>query len=156
MTLDERPDPRGYTGCNRPSREGRQSGGGSPLVAPLQNPMHDTDTRAAATKRSSSHILARNIFFLLAGQVVSSVLSLILTAVLGRWLGVEDFGIYYLLVAFSTFAYVLVDWGQSAYLIRESARRHEDDGKLLGGALVFRAVAAFVAALVTVVLVRAL
>src|SRR5262249_42896674 len=120
------------------------------------NPMHDTDTRAAATKRSSSHILARNIFFLLAGQVASSVLSLILTAVLGRWLGVEDFGVYYLLVALSTFAYVLVDWGQSAYLIRESARRHEDGGKLLGGALVFRMVVAFVAALATVVLVRAL
>jgi O-antigen/teichoic acid export membrane protein len=106
--------------------------------------------------RPPTHNLARNAFFLLAGQVASSALSLVLTAVLGRWLGVEEFGVYYLLVALSTFAYVLVDWGQSAYLIRESARRHDDNGMLLGGALAFRAAAAGVIAIAMLVLVRAL
>jgi len=65
------------------------------------------------------------------------VLSVILTAVLARRLGAVEFGIYYLVVAVSTFAYVIVDWGQSAYLVRESARRREDGDKLLGGALTF-------------------
>jgi O-antigen/teichoic acid export membrane protein len=116
--------------------------------------MHETNTRAATTTGSPSHDLARNAFFLLAGQVASTALSVVLTAVLARWLGVVDFGNYYLLVAVSTFAYVLVDWGQSAYLIRESARRREDGGKLLGGALAFRAAAAFVAALATAVLMK--
>jgi O-antigen/teichoic acid export membrane protein len=100
------------------------------------------------------HKLARNAFFLLAGQVASSVLSVILTAVLARRLGAVEFGIYYLLVAVSTFAYVIVDWGQSAYLVRESARRREDGDKLLGGALALRAAVAFVAALATPVLVK--
>ena len=116
--------------------------------------MHETNTRAATTTGSPRHNLARNAFFLLAGQVASTALSVILTAVLARWLGVVEFGIYYLLVAVSTFAYVFVDWGQNAYLIRESARRREDGGKLLGGALAFRAAVAFVAALATAVLVK--
>jgi len=57
-------------------------------------------------------------------------------------------------MAVSTFAYVFVDWGQSAYLIRESARRREDSGSLLGGALAFRATAAFLAALATAALLK--
>ncbi len=116
--------------------------------------MLEANTRAATTTGSPSHNLARNAFFLLAGQVASTALSVILTAVLARWLGVVEFGTYYLLVTVSTFAYVLVDWGQSAYLIRESARRREDGGKLLGGALAFRATVAFVAALATTTLVK--
>jgi O-antigen/teichoic acid export membrane protein len=83
-------------------------------------------------------------------------LSLIQTAVLGRWLGAVEFGNYYLLVAFSAFAYVFVDWGQSAYLIRESARRCDESDIMLGGALAFRAAAAFVAALALAMLVRVL
>ena len=66
---------------------------------------------------------------------------------LGRWLGVADFGIYYLLMAWSAFAYVVAEWGQCAYLLRETARRHEDFGKLLSGALAFRILAGLVAAL---------
>jgi O-antigen/teichoic acid export membrane protein len=94
--------------------------------------------------------------FLLASQVATLALSLILTAVLGRWLGAVEFGNYYLLVALSTFVYVFVDWGQSAYLIRESARRCEDGGIMLGGALAFRTAVAFVAALALAMLVRVL
>jgi O-antigen/teichoic acid export membrane protein len=116
--------------------------------------MHETNTRAATTSGSPSHNLARNAFFLLAGQIASTALAVILTSVLARWLGVVEFGTYYLLVTVSTFAYVVVDWGQSAYLIRESARRREDGGKLLGGALAFRAAVAFVAALATAALLK--
>jgi O-antigen/teichoic acid export membrane protein len=116
--------------------------------------MDEADTRAAVTSGSPSHKLARNAFFLLVGQVGSSVISVILTAVLGRWLGVVEFGIYYYLVAVSTFAYVFIDWGQSAYLTIESARRPEDDSQLLGGALAFRAAVAVVVALATAELVK--
>jgi len=116
--------------------------------------MHETNTRAAATLAFPSRKLAQNAFFLFAGQVASTALSIVLTALLGRWLGAVEFGIYYLLAVMTTFAYVLVDWGQSAYLIRESARRHQDSGKLLGGALVVRVTIAFAAALATGVLVR--
>src|SRR5262249_34237113 len=98
--------------------------------------------------------LARNAFFLLISQVALSALSLILPAVLGRWLGVMEFGVYYLLASLSTFVYVFVDWGQSAYLTRESASRRTDCGQLLGGALVYRIAVALMAALVTAALVK--
>lgn len=116
--------------------------------------MHKTDRRAATTTGSPNLKLARNAFFLLTGQVASSALAVVLTAVLGRWLGAVEFGIYYQLVTVSTFAYVFVDWGQSAYLIGASARRPQDAGKLLGGALALRATIAFVAVLATAVLVK--
>jgi O-antigen/teichoic acid export membrane protein len=98
--------------------------------------------------------LTRNASFLLAGQVALSALSVILTAALARWLGVVEFGLYYLVTSLSTFVYVFVDWGQSTYLIRESARRRNDRGDLLGGALVLRVAVAFVAALITAALVK--
>ena len=98
--------------------------------------------------------LARNAFFLLTSQVALSALSLILTAVLGRWLGVMEFGVYYLLASLSALVYVFVDWGQSAYLTRESACRRTDCGQLLGGALVYRIAVALMAALVTAALVK--
>src|SRR6516162_1060034 len=109
---------------------------------------------AAITTEPPSQKLARNAFFLLVSQAATLVLSVILAAVLGRWLGVVEFGVYYLLVTVSTFAYVFIEWGQSAYLIRESARRPDDVSQLLGGALAFRAGVAFVAAVVTAKLVK--
>jgi O-antigen/teichoic acid export membrane protein len=105
---------------------------------------------------SRTHRLARNASFLLAGQVATLALSAILTAVLGRRLGVVEFGLYYLLMVASTFAAVFVDWGQRTYLIRESARWPEKTGYLLGGALAFRAAMTFVAALATALLMKAI
>jgi O-antigen/teichoic acid export membrane protein len=98
--------------------------------------------------------MMRNASFLLVGQVASAALSLVLTAFLGRWLGVADFGIYYLLMAWSAFAYVVAEWGQCAFLLRETARRHEESGELLSGALAFRVLAALAAALATAILVK--
>lgn len=116
--------------------------------------IRDNSTRATITPKSPGHSVARNASFLFAGQAASSALALLLTAVLGRWLGAVEFGIYYLLTAWSAFAYVLAEWGQSVYLIREAARRHEDRGKLLGSALAFRTAVALVAALATVLLAK--
>jgi O-antigen/teichoic acid export membrane protein len=127
----------------------------SSVVVPLpETVVHETDSQAAITTGSASHKLARNAFFLLVSQAATLVLSLILAAVLGRWLGVAEFGVYYLLVTVSTFAYVFIEWGQGAYLIRESARRPDDVRQLLGGALAFRIAVAIVAALVTAKLVK--
>jgi O-antigen/teichoic acid export membrane protein len=116
--------------------------------------MQEIQTGGASTTASRSHKLARNVVFLLASQAATLVLSAILTAVLGRWLGAVDFGVYYLLGTVSGFAYVFIEWGQSAYLVRESARRPEDVSQLLGGALAFRVTVAFVAAPVTAALVK--
>ena len=76
------------------------------------------------------------------GQVVTTALAILFSAALGRSLGVRDFGVYFLVSSFAAFAYVLVDWGQQFYVIREVARQPERGSLLLGTALVLRAVGA--------------
>mgnify|MGYP000998785533 CR=1 FL=1 len=84
--------------------------------------------------------VARNAVHLLAGQVVMLALSMLLSASLARWLGAEEFGNYFLLMTAVGFAGVIVEWGQSAYLVREAARRPDDVGPLLAGAVLYRVI----------------
>jgi O-antigen/teichoic acid export membrane protein len=106
------------------------------------------------TPRAHRGVLARNAFYLLLGQVVSTALSIVLSAALGRKLGPADFGVYFLLMSMSTFAYVFVDWGQSALVIREAARRPDFVGTLLGSALVFRTLVASAAVVLSALVAR--
>lgn len=114
--------------------------------------MSEPDAATGTAGGSTGHQLARNAFFLLASQIVSSVLSLILTAALARGLGVVEFGNYYLVMAIATFAFVVIEWGQSAYLVREAARWPDRSGTLLGDALAVRVAMATVVALATAML----
>jgi O-antigen/teichoic acid export membrane protein len=104
--------------------------------------------------RAHRNVIARNAFYLLLGQVVSTALSIGLNAALGRKLGPADFGVYFLLMSMSTFVYVFVDWGQSAILIREAARWPDSISALLGSALAFRAVVACAGVVLTACSVR--
>jgi O-antigen/teichoic acid export membrane protein len=72
------------------------------------------------------------------GQVTTTALAIFFSAALARGLGASDFGLYFLIGSFSAFAYVLVDWGQQLYIIREVASQPERSGLLLGTALVLR------------------
>lgn len=92
--------------------------------------------------RAQRNVVARNAFYLLLGQIVSTALAIGLNAALGRSLGPADFGEYFVLTSMSTFAYVLVDWGQSAVLVREAASQLEFIGSLLGSVLASRVTAA--------------
>src|SRR5277367_3955525 len=92
-----------------------------------------------AHQRASSVHIARNAMHLVAGQAATMVLGILFSAMLGRRLGAGDFGLYFLISSFSTFALVLVDWGQNYFGIREVARNPERGGSLLGTGLVLRA-----------------
>lgn len=91
--------------------------------------------------------LARNASYLVAGQVVTTALAIVFSAALGRSLGAEDFGLYYLITVMSTFAYVFVEWGQPFFVIREVATEPLRAGELLGTALALRAGLAFAVAI---------
>jgi hypothetical protein len=81
---------------------------------------------------------ARNAFYLVIGQVSTTALAIVFSAALGRSLGAGDFGLYFLISSFSMFAYVVVDWGQQFYVIREVARTPARGGQLLGATLALR------------------
>lgn len=83
--------------------------------------------------------VARNVFHLLIGQAATTVLAVLLNASLGRFLGAADFGLFFLVTSMGVFAYVIVDWGQAQYVIREVARRRDQGGRLLGSLLMLRA-----------------
>ncbi len=92
----------------------------------------------------------RNILHLGLGQVATTVLTILFSAAMGRMLGAADFGLFYLLTSVATFAYVIVDWGNGALIIRETARDAGRAGELLGSALALRTVGAVVACVVAV------
>jgi len=92
----------------------------------------------------SRNAVAKNAVHLLLGQISTTALAIVFSAALGRSLGAKDFGLYFLISAFSTFAYVLVDWGQQFYVIREVARAPARGGQLLGTTLALRAAGAVV------------
>jgi len=87
---------------------------------------------------SARATVARNAFNLVLGQVATTALAIVFSAAVGRSLGARDFGVYFLITSFATFAYVLVDWGQQFYVIREVARSPDRGSRLLGTALVLR------------------
>lgn len=89
--------------------------------------------------------MVRNVIHLGLGQVATTILTILLSAAMARTLGPSDFGLLYLLTSIATFAYVVVDWGHGGLIVRETARRPERSGDLLGSALALRSVCALVA-----------
>lgn len=97
-------------------------------------------TTAVANETPSSVHIARNVLALVAGQAATMVLGILFSAMLGRALGAADFGLYFLINAFASFALMLVDWGQQWFGVREVAKAPERGGDLLGTGLVLRLV----------------
>ena len=64
--------------------------------------------------------MARNALYLALGQAATTALAILLTGALGRWLGAADYGTYYVLITMSTSALMLLEWGQSLWVVRES------------------------------------
>ncbi len=86
----------------------------------------------------NARLVARNTLALILSQFVTAPLSLLVNAVMGRYLGPEDFGLLYLLFTTTAFVFMVVEWGQQATLTSMVARTPERTGVLLGSALLFR------------------
>jgi len=89
--------------------------------------------------------MARNIMHLGFGQLVTTALTILLSAIMAKVLSPPDFGLLVLITAISGFAYVVVDWGHGSLVVREAARDPAQTGDLVGSALVVRALAALLA-----------
>jgi O-antigen/teichoic acid export membrane protein len=103
--------------------------------------------RESAPRRGG---MVRNLVHLGLGQVATTILTILLTAMIARTLGPPDFGLLFLLNSIATFAYVVVDWGHGPFIVRETARHPDRSGDLLGSALAVRTAAALVACAVAV------
>src|SRR5687768_16093442 len=72
------------------------------------------------------------------GQVASTALGFLASAVIGRAFEPAQLGLLYTVFTISSFAYVIVDWGQGTHLVREMARGRSDEPELIGSALLVR------------------
>src|SRR5262249_37975052 len=91
-----------------------------------------------SVRSNTTRLLLRNVSYLGIGQVASTALGVLQTAVIGRALEPAQLGILYIVFAISSFVYVVVEWGQGTYLVREVARGRIDEPELIGSALVIR------------------
>lgn len=89
--------------------------------------------------------MVRNFIHLGLGQIASTLLSMLLAAAVSRVLGPADYGVLGLVIAISTFAWVVIDWGYGAVIVREAARDAGRSGNLLGTGLALRTVCALLA-----------
>lgn len=122
----------------------------------LGNPEEHFLAKRTESTESGQVTVARNAFYLTLGQVITTVLSILFGAALGRTLGAGEFGLYFLMTSFAAFAYVLADWGQGLYIVREVARRPECGSTFLGTALLLRTACAVLVSIPTGLAVWAL
>src|SRR5215475_1879815 len=91
-----------------------------------------------SVRSNTTRLLVRNVSHLAIGQVASTAIGILLTAVIGRALEPAQLGIFFIVLAIVSFVSIGVDWGQGTYLVREMARGRIDEPELIGSALLFR------------------
>jgi len=91
-----------------------------------------------SVKSNSKRLLVRNVSYLGMGQIASTALGFLASAIIGRAFEPAQLGLLYTAFTISAFAYVIVDWGQGTHLVREMARGRSDEPELIGSALLVR------------------
>jgi O-antigen/teichoic acid export membrane protein len=91
----------------------------------------------------TSRLVLRNTLLLVAGQVLGMPLSIVVNAIMARYLGPEDFGYMYLASTFGSFGFLLVVWGQAGTLPAMVAKDQTQAGALIGTGFVWRLVTSF-------------
>lgn len=89
--------------------------------------------------KTYSQKIAYNTGVQVIGKAVTTVLSLILIALLTRYLGVFGFGEYTTVFVFLSFFGVIADFGFFQILVREMTNNPEEEGKIANNLLTFRA-----------------
>ena len=105
--------------------------------------MAETDSPPiASTGAGSQALVLRNALLLVVAQALSMPISILVSAVMARYLGAEDFGYLYLASTFVRLGFLVVDWGQNGTLPANVARSRSRAGEFLGSGLAWRIVVA--------------
>jgi O-antigen/teichoic acid export membrane protein len=92
--------------------------------------------------------LVRNTFYLTAAQAVTIPVSVVSNALIGRYLGSEEFGHLYLATTLCSFAVLGLEWGLQGSMPALVSRDRAKAGAYLGTSLLFRAFSSVLAAAV--------
>jgi len=93
---------------------------------------------ATSVPPRTGRLVARNALWTLLAQLMGMPMSVLLSAVLARGLGPEEFGTLYLATTLIGFAAVLGEVGQAGALPAAVARDHDAAGALVGAAVALR------------------
>lgn len=99
------------------------------------------ETPQAPVHRGTQRLVLRNAAMLVLAQLAGAPLSMLINAVMARYLGPQEFGILYLAWTYTGFAGLGADWGTSSAVPAMVATDRSRAGELLGSALVWRVAA---------------
>lgn len=91
-----------------------------------------------STAQNPQRLVLRNTLIAAAGSVIATPLSMVVTGLIGHFLGAADFGNIYLAGVIASFGFLLVDFGQPQVVIARIARDRSLAGPLLGTTLAWR------------------
>jgi O-antigen/teichoic acid export membrane protein len=111
------------------------------MTAPSLETGTTSGAAGSGARPSAQRTVARNALLLVASQVLGAPLSVLINAMMGRYLGPQELGRFYLATTYATFGFLLVEWGQMGVIPALVARDRSRAGQVLGSALVWRAVA---------------
>jgi O-antigen/teichoic acid export membrane protein len=106
----------------------------------------DAARSAALGARPVKGIILRNALFLVIAQAIVTPLSILVNAMMARYLGAPEFGNLYLAMTFASLGFLVVEWGQGALLTATVARDRPRAGELLASSLAWRTGASIVVA----------
>lgn len=101
---------------------------------------------------SKVQTIFKNMSWLTISQVIASICAFIWTILLGRYLGVTNFGIYGFATSFSGMLSLTVDLGISTHIVRHIATDYDSAPKYLGNAIPLKNIFAIGTLLLTLIL----
>jgi len=104
--------------------------------------MTDANVAVPPPAQGSQGLVLRNTLLLVVAKATAMPISILLTTMMARYLGPEDFGYLYLSATFVGFGFLFVEWGQSGTLPAQVARDRSRAGEVLGSGLAWRGVSA--------------
>jgi O-antigen/teichoic acid export membrane protein len=107
--------------------------------------MAEPVTSAAPLNALDRGRLVRGMFALLASQLLTVPISMVMTAVLGRHLHPAEFGSLYLAQTAVSLGFMVADWGMTGALGREAAVDRSHIKGLLGTSIVLKTILSFLA-----------
>jgi O-antigen/teichoic acid export membrane protein len=85
-----------------------------------------------------NRLIIKNTFYLTAAQALTVPLSVLMNAMMARYLGPTDFGLIYFASTLCGFALLIVEWGHAGALPALVARDRTVSGALLGTSVLWR------------------
>jgi O-antigen/teichoic acid export membrane protein len=111
------------------------------MTSPAPEPLsadESVEPKVDEGRANNQRLVLKNAFLLVVAQVLAMPLSVLVNAVMGRHLGAEDFGYFYLATTFCSFGFLAVDWGSAGALPALIAKDRESTGDFVGTSRAWR------------------